>query len=198
MSGPGHGRREPYISRAMPRFEDLRLVAGRGRFSDDAAFPGQVYAIFVRSPHAHARLGVIDTAAAAKLPGVLAILTAADYSAAGGRSIVHMPNPADAHDVKLRAFAGPGRRTPFDAPHPPLAVERVRYVGEPIAMVVAETRATAQDAAEHVVVDYETLPAVTDAIAALTPGAPLIHDAVAGNLAVEAAFGDRAAADAAF
>src|ERR1700729_3439235 len=85
MSGPGHGRREPYIGRAMPRFEDLRLVAGRGRFSDDAALAGQAYATFVRSPHAHARIGAIDTAAAARLPGVLAILTAADYAAAGGR-----------------------------------------------------------------------------------------------------------------
>src|SRR5580704_13286041 len=148
MSESGHARREPYFGRAMPRFEDLRLVAGRGRFSDDVAFAGQVYAAFVRSPHAHARLGAIDTAAAAKLPGVLTIITAADYAAAGGRGIVHMPNPADAHDVKRRAFAGPGRRTPFDAPHPPLAAERVRYVGEPVAMVVAETAAAAQDAAE--------------------------------------------------
>ena len=198
MSGAGHGRREPYIGRALPRFEDLRLVAGRGRFSDDAAFEGQAYAAFVRSPHAHARLGAIDTGAAAGLPGVLAILTAADYAAAGGRGIAHMPNPADAHDVKLRSFAGPGRRTPFDAPHLPLAAERVRYVGEPVAMVVAETAAAAQDAAERVVVRYEVLPAVTDAVAALAPGAPLIHEFVSGNLAVEAEFGDHAAAQAAF
>jgi carbon-monoxide dehydrogenase large subunit len=198
MSGAGHGRREPYIGRAMPRFEDLRLVAGRGRFSDDAAFPGQAYASFVRSPHAHARLGAIEAAVAAKLPGVLAIITAADYAAAGGRGIVHMPNPADAHDVKLRAFAGPGRKTPYDAPHPPLATKRVRYVGEPVAMVIAETATAAQDAAERVVVHYDVLPAVTDALAALAPGAPLLHDAVASNLAVEAAFGDHAAADAAF
>src|SRR3984957_6048281 len=167
MSGPGHGRREPYIGRAMPRFEDLRLVAGRGRFSDDAAFAGQAYGTFVRSPHAHARIGAIDTAAAAGLPRVLAILTAAGYAAAGGRGIVSMPNPADAHDVKRRAFAGPGRNTPFDAPHPPLAAERVRYVGEPVAMVVAQTAAAAPDAAERVIVEYDALPAVTDAVAAL-------------------------------
>ena len=80
MPGAGDGRREPYIGRAMPRFEDLRLIAGRGRFSDDAAFPGQAYAAFVRSPYAHARLGPVDTAAAAKLPGVLAIITAAAAS----------------------------------------------------------------------------------------------------------------------
>jgi carbon-monoxide dehydrogenase large subunit len=198
MSGAGHGRREPYIGRAMPRFEDLRLVAGRGRFSDDAAFAKQAYASFVRSPHAHARLGAIDGAAAAGLPGVLAIITAADYAAAGGRGIAHMPNPADAHDVKLRAFGGPGRRPPFDAPHPPLATERVRYVGEPVAMAIAETAAAAQDAAERVVVDYAALPAVTDAMAALMPGAPLIHELAPGNLAVEAEFGDPAATQAAF
>ena len=198
MPGAGDGRREPYIGRAMPRFEDLRLIAGRGRFSDDAAFPGQAYAAFVRSPYAHARLGPVDTAAAAKLPGVLAIITAADYAAAGGCGIVHMPNPADAHDVKLRAFIGPGRKTPYDAPHPPLAAERVRYVGEPVAMVIAEAATAAQDAAERVVVHYDVLTAVTDALAALAPGAPLVHDAVPGNLAVEAAFGDHAAVDAAF
>jgi carbon-monoxide dehydrogenase large subunit len=198
MSEAGHGRREPYIGRAMPRFEDRRLVAGRGRFSDDAAAPGQARAVFVRSPHAHARIGAIESSVASKLPGVLAIITAADYAAAGGRGIVHMPNPADAHDVKLRTFSGPGRRTPFDAPHPPLAVDRVRYVGEPVAMVVAETVAAAQDAAERIAVDYEALPAVTDAVVALAPGTPLVHEAVAANLAVEAEFGDHAAVEAAF
>ena len=198
MSGAGHGRREPYIGRAMPRFEDRRLVAGRGRFSDDAASAGQAYAAFVRSPHAHARVGAIDAGAAMTLPGVLAVITAADYAAAGGRGIAHMPNPADAHDVKLRTFAGPGRRTPFDATHPPLAAERVRYVGESVAMVIAESVAAAQDAAELVAVDYDVLPAVTDAVAALAPGAPLVHESVAGNLAVEAEFGDHAAAHAAF
>jgi aerobic carbon-monoxide dehydrogenase large subunit len=197
MSDAGRGRREPYIGRAMPRFEDRRLVAGRGRFADDAAAPGEAYAAFVRSPHAHARIDGIDTGAAAKLPGVLAVITAADYAAAGGRGIAHVPNPADTHDVKLRAFVGPGPRTPFDAPHPPLAADRVRHVGEPVAMVIAETAATAQGAAEHVAVRYTALPAVTDALVALAPGAPLVHDAVAGNLALETEFGDRAAVEAA-
>jgi aerobic carbon-monoxide dehydrogenase large subunit len=197
MSDAGRGRREPYIGRAMPRFEDARLVAGRGRFSDDIAIPGEAYAAFVRSPHAHARIDAVDTAVAKKLPGVLAVITAADYTAAGGRGIAHMPNPADTHDVKLRAFVGPGRRTPFDAPHPPLAADRVRHVGEPVAMVVAETIAAAEDAAERVVVRYAVLPAVTDALAALAPGAPVIHDAAAGNLALETEFGDRGAVEAA-
>jgi aerobic carbon-monoxide dehydrogenase large subunit len=197
MSDAGRGRREPYIGRAMPRFEDQRLVAGRGRFADDAAAPGQAYAAFVRSPHAHARIDGVDASAAAKLPGVLAVITADDYAAAGGRGIAHMPNPADTHDVKLRAFVGLGRRTPFDAPHPPLATDRVRHVGEPVAMVVADTAAAAQDAVEHVVVRYEVLPAVTDALAALAREAPIIHDTVAGNLALETEFGDCAAVEAA-
>jgi carbon-monoxide dehydrogenase large subunit len=194
---PDSGRRRPYVGRAMPRLEDARLVTGRGRFTDDFSFPGQAYAAFVRSPHAHARIRSIDTAAA-KHPGVIAVVTAADYAATGGHGIDHMPNPASTYDVKVKAFSGPGRQTPFEALHPPLAVERVRFVGEPVAMVVAETRAAAQDGCERAVVDYEVLPAVTDAIAALAPGAPLIHDQVAGNLVIETAFGDRAAAQAAF
>jgi carbon-monoxide dehydrogenase large subunit len=181
----------------MPRLEDARLVTGRGRFTDDISFPGQVYAAFVRSPHAHTRIMSIDTAAA-KLPGVIAVVTAADYAAAGGRGIAHMPNPASTYDVKVKAFAGPGRQTPFEVLHPPLAVSKARFVGEPVAMVVAETPAAAQDACEKVIVDYEVLPAVTDAVAALAPGAPLVHDEVAGNLAIEKAFGDPAAVQAAF
>jgi carbon-monoxide dehydrogenase large subunit len=190
--------REPYIGRPLPRFEDLRLVAGRGRFTDDFAFDQQAYAAFVRSPHPHARIRSIDTVAANKHPGVTAVFTAKDYAAAGGRGIVHMANPAGTYDVKVRAFTGPERQTPFEVPHPPLAAERVRFVGEPIAMVIAETQSAAHDAAESVIVAYDVLPAVTDALAALKPGAPLLHDEVADNLAIDTAFGDQAAADAAF
>src|SRR5260370_5884022 len=135
------------IGRPLPRFEDLRLVAGRGRFTDDFAFDGQAYAAFVRSPHPHARIRSIDTDAAAKLPGVIAVFTAKDYAAAGGGGIVHMANPAGTYDVKVRAFTGPERQTPFEMPHPPLAAERVRFVGEPVARVIAETQSAAQDAA---------------------------------------------------
>jgi carbon-monoxide dehydrogenase large subunit len=193
-----NGRRRPYIGRAMPRLEDRRLVTGRGRFTDDISFPGQAYAAFVRSPHAHARIRRIDTGAAATLRGVIAIVTAADYAAGGGRGIGHMPNPAATYDVKVKAFTGPGRQTPFETPHPPLAVARARFVGEPVAMAIAETPAAAQDACERMGIDYEVLPAVTDATAALAPGAPLVHDEVAGNLAIETVFGDAAAAQAAF
>jgi carbon-monoxide dehydrogenase large subunit len=193
-----NGRREPYIGRPLPRFEDRRLVAGRGRFTDDFAFDGQAYAAFVRSPYPHARIRSIDTGAAAQHPGVVAVFTAANYAAAGGRGIGHMANPAGTHDVKLKAFTGPGRQTPYEAPHLPLATDRTRYVGEPVAMVIAETQATAQDACELVVVDYEELPAVTDSLAALAPDAPVLHDEIAGNLALQTSFGDEAAVQAAF
>jgi carbon-monoxide dehydrogenase large subunit len=190
-------RREPFIGRALPRFEDRRFIAGRGRFTDDFALDGQAYAAFVRSPHAHARITSIVTDAARACPGVIAVFTAADYAAAGGRGIVHFANPAGTHDVKVKAFSGPGRQTGYEAPHIPLAGERVRYVGEPVAMVIADTKAAAEDACEVVVVAYEALSAVTSALAALAPGAPLIRDDIAGNLALETEFGDRAAVEAA-
>src|ERR1700677_4162303 len=100
------GRREPYIGRALPRFEDRRLVAGRGGHTDDFSLDGQAHAVFVRSPHAHARVKSIDTGAAAKLAGVIAVFTAADYAATGGRGVNHYANPAGTHDVKLKAFTG--------------------------------------------------------------------------------------------
>ena len=192
------GEREPYIGRPLPRFEDRRLVAGRGRFTDDVAFEGQAFAAFIRSPHPHARIRSIDIGAAAKLPGVVAVFTAKDYAAAGGRGIGHLANPAGTHDVKVKAFTGPGRQTPFETPHLPLAAERARFVGEPVAMVVAETQSAAQDAVESVVVHYDVLPAVTDSLAALAPDAPLLHDEVPGNLALDTAFGDQTASEAAF
>jgi carbon-monoxide dehydrogenase large subunit len=193
-----NGGREPYIGRPLPRFEDLRLVCGRGRFTDDFAFDNQAYATFVRSPHPHARIVSIDSDAAAKLAGVIAVFTAHDYAAAGGRGIGHMANPASTYDVKVKAFAGVGRQAPFETPHLPLAAQRVRFVGEPVAMVIAGTQSAAQDAAESVVVHYDILPAVTDSLAALAPGAPQLHDDLPGNSAIDTAFGDQAACHAAF
>jgi carbon-monoxide dehydrogenase large subunit len=193
----GGGRREPYIGRALPRFEDLRLVAGRGRYTDDFAFDGQAYAAFLRSPHAHARIVSIDVTAAASRPGVIAVFTGADYVAAGGRGIGHFANPASTHDVTKKAFVGPGLMTPFEASHLPLPPDRARYVGEPVAMVIADTRAAAEEACEHVAVVYEELPAVTSALAARSPDAVPIHDALAGNLALDTTFGDRAAVETA-
>jgi carbon-monoxide dehydrogenase large subunit len=192
------GRREPYIGRPLPRFEDRRLVAGRGRFTDDVALEGQVHAVFVRSPHAHAHILSIDTQAARAIPGVVAVFTANDYAAWGGRGVAHIANPASTYDVNAKAFIGPGLRTPVELPHPPLAGERVRFVGEPVVMVIAETQALAQDAAENVVIQYEALPSVTDALVALAPGAPQLHDDVPGNLVLDTAFGDHGACEAAF
>jgi aerobic carbon-monoxide dehydrogenase large subunit len=190
-------RREPYIGRPLPRLEDRRLICGRGCFTDDVALNGQAHAVFVRSPHAHARILSIDTAAAG-VAGALAVFVARDYAAAGGRGIAHIANPASTFDVNAKAFAGPGLRTPVELPHLPLASDRVRWVGEPVVMVVAETQSAARDAAETVVIDYQPLPAVIDALAALEPEAPLVHDAVAGNLALETAFGDHDLCEKAF
>jgi carbon-monoxide dehydrogenase large subunit len=192
------GGRRPYIGRPLPRFEDRRLVSGRGRFTDDVALDGQAHAVFVRSPYAHARILSVDTRAARALPGVVAVFTANDYAAAGGRGVAHIANPASTYDVNAKAFTGPGLRTPVELPHLPLAGVWVRFVGEPVVMVIAETQALAQDAAESVVIEYEALSAVTDALAALAPGAPQLHDDVPGNLALETTFGDHAACEAAF
>ena len=198
MTEPRTARREPFIGRPMPRLEDARLVSGRGRYTDDFSYPQQTYAAFVRSPHPHARLRGIDATAARVLAGVLAVLTAEDYAAAGGRGIGHFAVPADAHDVK-KTFVHEWRGAPpFELAQLPLAVDRVRYVGEPVAMVVAESAALARDAAEQVVVDYDPLPAVSDVRDAMTPGAPLVHDSVSRNLALDLEIGDAAAVEAVF
>jgi carbon-monoxide dehydrogenase large subunit len=191
-------RRVPYIGRPMPRLEDFRLVTGQGRYTDDIAFPGQAHAAFVRSPHPHARILAIDAAPARALADVLAVYTAADYAAAGGRGIKHFAVPADAHDVKKPSFHDWRGAPPFDMPQPVLAADRVRYVGEPIAMVVGETAALAREAAERVVVRYEPLPAVTDVRAAIAAGAPLLHDEASCNVAMDKELGDPAALATAF
>ena len=182
---------EPYVGRPLPRFEDRRLVRGCGRFTDDFNFDGQAYAAFVRSPHAHARIEAIDPTTAAALPGIIAVFTAADYAATGAVGIGHMANPASTYDVGQRAFTGNGRRAALELPHLPLAPERARFAGEPVAMVVAETPELARDACEQVVVRYHELPAVTDALAAIAADAPLLHDEAPGNIALRTAFGDR-------
>ena len=194
----GKAKRDgPYIGRALPRLEDARLVAGAGRYTDDMHLPGEAHAAFVRSPHAHAAIHGIDAAAARAMPGVLAVLTGADYQAAGLRH-PPAPIPADVIDHRLKAF-GPdsrGRRSIRRIGRS--RSDRVRYVGEPLAVVIAETLAAARDAAAAVEVDYEVLPAVTDALRALAPGAPVLHDAVPDNLALETEFGERAETEAAF
>src|ERR1700719_2734074 len=146
---------------APKRREDLRFVTGRGRYLDDIAFDGLVHAVVLRSPHAHARIAGIDIGAAGAAPGVLAVLIAADAAADG---LSPLRPGAETNTVTGEAFA-------FEA-QPLLAADKVRHVGEAVALVVAATRDQALDAAELIAVDYAPLPAVTTAAAARAAGAP--------------------------
>ena len=149
----------------------------------------------VRSPHPHARILSVDASAALALPGVLAVFTGADCAADGLGGLDHSPLPKTRFDLKLH---GPGGAEVFVGDHSLLPVDKARYVGEAVAMVVAETGAGARDAAEAVFVDYEALPAVTETADAAGPGAPLVWDGRPDNILVETFFGDEAGADAAF
>jgi carbon-monoxide dehydrogenase large subunit len=160
------------IGRPIIRKEDVRLVAGRGRYSDDVSLLGQAYAVFVRSPHAHAHVRSIDTAAARAMPGVLAVLTGTDAAADRLNSIPHNPSKLTA-DILLKNRDGSEHGY---APHSVLSSDRVRHVGEGVVMVVAETLAIAKDAAEHVVVGYEPLQAIVDTVLAVRPDAPRLYD----------------------
>jgi aerobic carbon-monoxide dehydrogenase large subunit len=162
------------IGQPVPRNEDPILLRGQGRYTDDLSRPGQAYGVIVRSRHAHGIIRGIDTAEAAAMPGVLGIYTGPNLTAAG---IKNMP----------QGGAIPVREgTEMYRPScPVLTSDKVRYVGDPIAIVVAETIAEAKDAAEAVWIDIEALPAVTSCKAAAQPGAPQIHDAVPNNVAAE-------------
>src|SRR5262245_22977184 len=163
-----------YIGKALRRREDVCFVQGRGRYVDDIVLPGIAWCAFVRSPHAHARLRKVSTAAAAASPGVLLTLTAQDWAKAGhGELTVVHPMPF-----------GDGR--PMNcAPRPAFARDKVCHVGDIVAAVVAETRLAAESAAEAVEVEYEGLPAVTTIREAVTPGAPLVHEQFGSNLVFE-------------
>jgi carbon-monoxide dehydrogenase large subunit len=169
------------------RSEDGPLLTGGGRFTDDLDVPGQAHAAFVRAPVAHAIIRGIDVRPALGRPGVIAVLTGADAQAAGLGSI---PPAA--------AFPGRGGRPLAAAPIPPLAIDRERYVGEAVAIAVAETAAQAADAAAAVVVDLDPLPAVAEVEAALAPSAPGIWPGAPGNVAFDWGDGDTAAVEAAF
>ena len=175
--GAGSGRRS----------EDGPLLGGRGRFTDDVDLPGQVHAVFVRAPIAHAVIRGVDPAPALALPGVLAVFTGRDLAAAGLGAI---PPAA--------AFPGRGGRPLASAPIPPLAVDRVRHVGEAVAVVVGETPARAADGAAAVRLDLDPLPACADVERALAPGAPAIWPEAAGNVAFDWTDGDPALLEAAF
>jgi aerobic carbon-monoxide dehydrogenase large subunit len=182
------------IGKPVRRKEDLRLITGRGCYVDDVAVPGLCHAVFVRSPHAHAKIVSIDTVAALAAPGVIAVLTGADYLAEGLGPIRHNPGLSRAPDVTPRVRDVP----PIATPHYPMPADRVRFVGEPVALVVATTIATAKDAAELVAVTYDPLPAVARAIDAIGAGAPQLWDAARGNLCLDVEVGDEAATETAF
>src|SRR5215470_12918198 len=175
------------IGQAVPRFEDLRLVRGGGRYVDDIALPGMVFGHVLRSPHAHARIRRIDTSVAKAAPGVLAVLTGADWEASGWGDL---PTASG----NRRRDGSPAYRPRY----PALVKDRVRWVGDYVAFAIAETRDQAADAAELIAVDYEPLPAVVSTAEALTPGAPRVWDDSPDNVSFIYLEGDRAAADAAF
>ncbi|MBX3604322.1 MAG: xanthine dehydrogenase family protein [Piscinibacter sp.] len=169
------------------RLEDPTLVTGRGQFTDDLERPGLAHLVFLRSPFAHARIRAVDAAAARALPGVLAVYSGAELAAAGVKAMANeVPFP--------RPDGSPGA----SAARHPLALDRVRYVGEAVAAVVAESRQAALDACAAIAVDYEDLPAVVDPLAAIAPGAPVLCDAAPDNIAAEMQHGDAAATEAAF
>src|SRR2546428_11681732 len=175
------------------RQEDARLLVGGGCYSDDVNLPGQAYACFVRSPHAHARIGRIDPAAALATPGVIAVLTGEDAVADGMRPLTHSPMPGNPHEEMVR----PGDVS-FIAPHPSIPADRVRFMGEVVAVVVAATPAAARDGAERITVDWVPLPAVTASITAAASDAPVLYEGMSSNVCVDSEGGDAAAVDAAF
>src|SRR3954452_10011220 len=184
-----------FIGKPMPRKEDERLITGKGRFSDDFAFEGQTYAAMVRSPYPHARILGIDAGRAQAMPGVLGVFTGADAVADKLGPIPHDPLPKTKYDMKL---TGPGGGEPFIGPHLLLPPDRARHVGEAVAMVVAETRIQALDAAEAVEVSYEELPIVTHSEDAMRPDAPAVWDETPNNIFIDTLFGDAAATERAF
>jgi carbon-monoxide dehydrogenase large subunit len=175
------------LGQSILRREDRRFVTGRGRYADNTAPPGTLAVLFVRSPHAHARLAGIDRVAAVASPGIVAIYTADDLLA---DKVGHLPAISEIRDA-----AGQRHREPL---HLPMPAGKVRHVGDIVAMIVAGTLDQARDAAELLEIDYETLPAVVTAAQALAEDAPLVHDDVPGNLMCRWGKGDAAATDAAF
>jgi carbon-monoxide dehydrogenase large subunit len=175
------------VGASVRRKEDDRFIIGKGHYTDDINRPNQTYAYILRSPVAHANITAIDAAAAAAAPDVVAVFTGADMAADG---VNGLPCGWGIKNKDGSAMAEP--------PHPALAQGKVRYVGEHVALIVAESYTAAKDAAELVRVDYETLPAVTGARSALEDGAPQLYDDVPGNLCYDWELGEKAAVDAAF
>jgi carbon-monoxide dehydrogenase large subunit len=175
------------IGEAVRRKEDHRFITGKGQYTDDISRPGQAHAYFLRSPHAHARIRKIDTGDASAMPGVVAILTGKDLAEdkIGDLICGWMIHSKDGSPMKMGS-------------HPALAKEKVRYVGDHVAVVIAETLDQAKDAASAIEVDYEVLPAVADLATAQYPKTGLVHDEIPGNTAFAWHLGDKAATETAF
>ena len=173
------------VGQPVPRTEDPKLLRGEGRYTDDVSLPNQVYAVMVRSRQAHGVLRGVDTAAARAMPGVLGVYVAADLAAYGPLK----------NQTPLKSRDGSEMRRRF---RPALAGDHVRFVGDPVACVIASSIAEAKDAAEAVVLDIDVLPAVTDPRRAAQPGAPEIYREAPGNVALDFHFGDSAKVEAAF
>jgi len=183
------------IGKFVQRKEDLRLLTGKGHYVADVQPPGTAYAAMVRSPHAHARIRKIETASAKGARGVIAVLTGADFLADGRKAMDHRPTLVGPPDVTVAVRPG---FTTFTHPQPLLPADKARYVGEPVAIVVAESAEAAKDGAELVEVDYEVLAAVPMASDAVKPAAPKVWEEAPSNLCVDVTVGDKAATDAAF
>src|SRR5690242_7953666 len=174
-----------YIGQSVRRKEDARFLTGSGQFTDDVTMARQTQAFFLRSPHAHAHIRGIATAKAKQAPGVVAVYTDADLEGVNGLPCGWLITSVDGTPMK-------------EPPHPVLAKGKVRYVGDQVALVIAETLSQAKDAAELIDVDYDVLAAVVGAVDALKPGAPQIHDEAPGNKCYTWSIGDKAAVDTAF
>jgi carbon-monoxide dehydrogenase large subunit len=175
------------MAQPVRRIEDPRLLIGDGRYTDDISLPGETFGVVLRSPHAAAHILSVDTSAAKAMPGVLAVITGADLQADG---IGGLPCaiPLNNRDGSKRA----------DVPHPVLAIQQVRHVGDPVVFIVAETHQAGRDALEAVMVDYDLLPSVTDLGAAMDAGQPQVWDSVPSNRCFDWETGDKARTDELF
>ena len=175
------------IGASVRRKEDARFLNGRGNYTDDINRPGQLHAYIRRADRPHATIKDINTSAAAKAPGVVAVFTGADLAA---DNVGGLPCGWQIHNKDGSPMAEP--------PHPVLAIGKVRHVGDPVAVVIAETKQAAKDAAEQIVIDYQDLPAAASLRDAIAAGAPTVHDEVPGNICYDWHIGDKAVVDAAF
>src|SRR5579863_682018 len=165
------------IGKSVKRVEDKRFITGRGNYTDDIILPHQTYACFVRSPYGHAKIVSIDAEVAKKMPGVLAIFTGSDLADINGVPCGWQVNFKNGDTMK-------------EPKHPLLALNKIRYAGEAVAIVIAESKAEAADAAQAVYVEYEELPAVVNAFKAVQPGASPVHEDIPNNICFDWALGN--------